>query len=165
MKTITTIKQLAFASLLIAGLNIYSSCDSCNRKDESTQENTTDTDSYDSAEEEDTITTGDNTGMNDGSTSSTSINATSGSGIGKSGNTSGTSTSTTGTSTASGSKDEAARQQAITDMIENSDAKSAVDKNGKPIRSSGDAGSGTGTGTGSTGNNSRVTTREAQKAN
>lgn len=164
MKTITTIKQFVLTAILIAGINIYSSCDSCNRKDDNTQENTTDTDSYESAEEEDTLTTGDNTGMNDGSTSSTSINATSGSGTGKSVSTAGTSKNTTGTSTAT-SKDEAAKQQAITDMIENSDAKSAVDKNGKPIRSSGDAGSGTGTGTGSTGNNSRVTTREAQKAN
>jgi hypothetical protein len=168
MKTTTIIKQLLFTLLVIAGLNIYSSCDSCNRKDDSTQENTTDTDSYESADEEDTITTGDNTGMNDGSTSSTSINATSGSGNGKNGTTSGSSKTpnTAGTATASGSsKDDAAKQQAITDMIENSDAKSAVDKNGKPIRSSGDAGTGTGTGTGSTGNNSRVTTREAQKAN
>lgn len=165
MKT-TVIKQFFFAATLVAGMNIYSSCDSCSRKTESTEETTTDKESYESATEEDTMTTGDNTGtMNDGSTSSTSIHQSSGSGNGKSGNAT-TTTKTSTTTTASGSnKDEEARQQAITDMVENSDAKSAVDKNGKPIRSSGDAGTGSGTGTGSTGNNSKVTTREAQKAN
>ena len=165
MKTITVIKQLSFASLLIAGMNIYSSCDSCNRKTETTEENITDTDSYESTFEEDTMTTGD---INDNSTSSTSISS---SGSNKSGKTTKTTTTkttgTTKTGAASGSAvDEEARQQAITDQIENSDAKSgAVDKKGNPIRSSGDAGTGSGTGTGSTGNNSRVTTREAQKGN
>lgn len=167
MKTATIIKQFLFAALLIAGMNIYSSCDSCNRKSENTETNTSDSESYESATEEDTVASGDNTGMmNDGSTSSSTINASSGSGGSGKTVTSSKTTNTTKTSTTSDKdKNYEAKQQAITDRIENSDAKSAVDKNGKPIRSSGDAGTGSGTGTGSTGNNSKVTTREAQKAN
>jgi hypothetical protein len=167
MKTATIIKQFLFATLLIAGMNIYSSCDSCNRKTESTETNTSDSESYESATEEDTVASGDNTGMmNDGSTSSSTINASSGSGgSGKTVSSSKTTNTTKTSTTSDKDKNYEAKQQAITDRIENSDAKSAVDKNGKPIRSSGDAGTGSGTGTGSTGNNSKVTTREAQKAN
>jgi|GEM_PF-3047362 len=170
MKTQRTIQQLCFSLLLMAGLNLFSSCESCSHKTENTEENTTETNTYESTSEEDTVSTGDESASsNDGSTTSASIKASSGSGSSKSGNASGTSTSTmnaTKTSTAvNNTKKEEAKQQAITDMVENSDAKSAVGKDGKPIRSSGDAGTGSGTGTGSTGNNSRVTTREAQKAN
>lgn len=164
MKKITVIKKLFFASLLLAGMNIYTSCDSCNRK-ESTQENTMETDNYGSTIEEDTMTTGD---INDNATSSASISASksSGSNTGSTTKTTSTKTSSTTKTSTTSAKDEAARQQAITDQIENSDAKSgAVDKKGNPIRSSGDSGTGSGTGTGSTGNNSRVTTREAQKGN
>lgn len=168
MKTVALIKQFLFAATLIAVMNIYSSCDSCSRKSESTETNTTDSESYESATEEDTTLSGDNTGtMNDGSTSSTSMSAASGSGNSVKTVTTSKSATTTKTTTAASDKDKnyEARQQAITDRIENSDAKSAVDKNGNAIRSSGDSGTGSGTGTGSTGNNSKVTTREAQRAN
>ena len=167
MKKSAILKQLIFTSLLIGGMNVLSSCNGCSRKTESTEENTT-IESFESSSEDDTISSGDDSGtINDGSTTSASINATSNSGSGKSGSNAGTTktSATTTSAPANNAKKEEARQQAITDMVENSDAKSAVDKNGKPIRSSGDAGTGSGTGTGSTGNNSRVTTREAQKAN
>ena len=173
MKKQAIIKQLFFAGLFIGGMNIFSSCDSCSRKTENTEENTTIDETYESSSADDTISSVDNSGaINDGSTSSAAINASSTSGSGKTGNASRTTKTTTpagntstSASTANNTKKEEARQQAITDMVENSDAKSAVGKDGKPIRSSGDAGTGSGTGTGSTGNNSRVTTREAQKAN
>lgn len=159
MKTITLIKQFAFSVGIVAGMNVFASCNSCDRKTQTTTESTTVT--Y-----EDTVSTNETTTtVSDGTTTSTSINAT-GSGSGSTKKPTSTSSGTTGSgSSATTAKDEAARQQAITDRIENSDVNNAVDKNGNPLRSSGAASSGSGTGTGSTGNNSKVTTREAQRTN
>lgn len=162
MKTITLIKQFAFSMGIVAGMNAFTSCNSCDRKTQTTTttESTVITD-------EDTVSTDEaSSTVNDGTTTSTSINAT-GSGTGKkpaSTSTSSANSSST-SSSATSAKNEAARQQAITDRIENSDVNNAVDKNGNPLRSGGNSGSGSGTGTGSTGNNSKVTTREAQRTN
>jgi hypothetical protein len=54
-------------------------------------------------------------------------------------------------------------QEEIDDRVENSSSQAI--KNGKPVNSGGTSGSGQGTGTGSTGNNSRVTTKEDQLRN
>jgi len=162
MKKLTVIKQLFFATLLIAGMNIYSSCDSCNRKTDGSSEGTRDGvdangDTRGSEEPADNENSGSTEGTgggtaNDSKTSSTPVKASSGNKT--------TNTSTLGT----GTKNNGPSEEEITNQVENSDAKSgAVDKNGNPIRSGGNSGSGSGTGTGSTGNNSRVSTKEAQK--
>jgi hypothetical protein len=54
-------------------------------------------------------------------------------------------------------------EEEIENRIENSS--STAYKNGKPVNSGGTSGTGQGTGTGSTGNNSRVTTKEDQLGN
>lgn len=163
MNKLTTIKQLFFAGVVITGMNIFSSCDSCSRKESTTEgsETTTtdaDTTSYEDSAYDDSLSTGAST--NDGTNTSTPIRSKSNNG------TATTKPATTSSSSDnSGTKTSGMTEEEITNRIENSDAKSAVDKNGKPIRNSGAAGSGLGTGTGSTGNNSRVTTKEAQKGN
>ena len=158
MKKLTLIKQLFFASTLIAGINIYSSCDGCNRQPDGSSEGTRDgmdanADTRGSEEPADNENSGSTEGTaNDGKTSSTSIKASSGS-------------KTTNTSTtATGTKNSEPTEEEITNQVENSNASHAYDKNGKPIISSGASGSGMGTGTGSTGNNSKVTTKEDQKS-
>lgn len=160
MKKLTVIKQFLFVSLLIAGMNIYSSCDGCNRPDGNsegtndgmdTNGNTRGTEQpADNEDSGSTEGTGSGT-ANDGRTSSTSINSSTG-------GTNSTSTVSTGTAK-SGLSDEE-----ITNQVENSNASSAYDKEGKPVISSGSAGTGSGTGTGTTGNNSRVRTKEDQKS-
>lgn len=162
MKKPALIKQLFFASIAIAGMNLFSSCDGCSRKTTETTTVTTETTDTTSTTSDDTgyindDNSGNTSGVNDGTTSSASIRTSTPAG----------SKTTTGTSTAAtGTKKSGLSEEEITNQIENSDARSgAVDKKGNPIKSSGDAGSGMGTGTGSTGNNSRVTTREAQKGN
>lgn len=163
MKTPILIKQLFFTLVLIAGMNIYSSCDSCSRQPDGNSEGTRDGmdangDTRGSEEPADNENSGSTEGTeggsaNDGKTASVAVKATT---AGKTNTSASTSTSkSTGPSDAE-----------ITNLIENSDAKSnAVDKNGNPIVNSGASGTGSGTGTGSTGNNSKVTTREAQRSN
>lgn len=163
MKKLTTIKQLFFAGVVLTGMNIFSSCDSCSRKEATpegseTTTNDSDTTNYDDSAYDDSLSTG--ASINDGANTSTPIRSKSSNG------TATTKPATTSSSSDnSGTKTSGLTEEEITNRIENSDAKSAVDKNGKPIRNSGAAGSGLGTGTGSTGNNSRVTTKEAQKGN
>lgn len=161
MKKLTIIKQAFFATAIIAGMNIFSSCDSCSRKEAGPDETTTDmntdgdTTSYDDSAYDDST----GTGINDGTNTSTSIKA-------RSGSTANTKPAASSTGSASGTTKSGPSEEEIANQIENSDAKSGtVNKNGKPVTSSGAAGSGQGTGTGSTGNNSRVTTKEAQKGN
>ncbi len=159
MKKPTLIKHLLLTLLVIAGTNIFSSCDSCTRK-------TTETTTTTGTESMDTTSTGDDTGfINDDSSGNTSRVNDGTASISTS--SASRSKTATGTSTAAaGTKKSGLSEEEITNRIENSDARSgAVDKNGNPVKSSGDAGTGMGTGTGSTGNNSRVTTREAQKGN
>lgn len=162
MKRLTLIKQLFAALVLIAAMNIYSSCDRCTRTD-GNKEGTRDGidangDTRGSEEPADNENSGSTEGtgggtVNDGKTSSTSVKATTGS-------------RTTTTTSSTNSKNNGLSEAEITNMVENSDAKSGtVDKKGNPVVSSGASGSGSGTGTGSTGNNSRVTTREAQRSN
>jgi len=161
MKKLTIVKQSFFAAIALAGMNIFSSCDSCSRKNENTEEITTDMNvDADTTAYDDSADSG--SGMNDGTNTSRSIKSTSGSGTATT-KPATSSSSASSSTTSSGTKKSGLTEEEITNQIENSDAKS--DKNGKPIRSSGDAGSGQGTGTGSTGNNSRVTTKEAQKGN
>ncbi len=165
MKKPTILKQLFFAGILIAGMNIYSSCNSCSRE---TKHKTIDPNGYDYAVDEnlDSIDSTDYNGatVNDGNSSSTSIGAVP-SGNSNTGKTTSTTKPVTTSTTPTPNKNTAntTTQQEITNKIENSDYGRVYDKDGKPMRDSGASGSGMGTGTGSTGNNSRVTTREAQK--
>jgi hypothetical protein len=157
MKMPIVIKQSVFASLLLVGLNFYTSCDSCSRnKDKKNTDATTDTIVIDSsAYNEDsgsTNETGGASGNIDGS-SSTSVDAASGK------------TGTAGTKNAATTVPKRKlTEEEITNQVENSNASNAVDKNGNPIRSGGSAGTGSGTGTGSTGNNSKVTNAKDQKS-
>lgn len=165
MKKLTIIKQSLYAAVAIAGMNIFSSCDSCSRKEPAPDETTTDmeTEADTSAYNDSAYDDSSATGVNDGSGTSRSIKA----GYGK-GNaaTKPFTASGTATSSNSGSTKTGPTEEEIANRIENSDYKSGtVDKNGKPVQSSGAAGSGQGTGTGSTGNNSRVSTKEAQRSN
>jgi hypothetical protein len=167
MKKPTIIKQVFFTAMLVTGMNIFSSCNSCSRE---SKHNTIDPNGYDYAVDEnlDSIDSTDNATINDGNSSSTSIDAVSSSDGSKGKNTtpstSNTKPATTNKPASNNNSDETTKQQEITNKIENSDYGRVYDKNGKPMRDSGSAGSGMGTGTGSTGNNSRVTTREAQKS-
>lgn len=162
MKRLPLIKQLLFALILIGGMNIFSSCDSCSHKTDGSSEGTRDGmdangDTRGSEEPADNENSGSTEGTgsgtaNDGKTASTSVKATT--------------TSKTTTTSSANNKDNELSEAEIANMVENSDARSGtVDKKGNPVVSSGASGSGTGTGTGSTGNNSRVTTRKAQKSN
>lgn len=165
MKKLTILKQSLFAIVAVTGMNIFSSCDSCSRKESSADETITDmeTDADTTAYDDSAYDDSSATGVNDGSGASRSIKAGNGKGnaVTKPGNASGTASSSNSSLTKTGPTEEE-----IANRIENSDYKSGtVDKNGKPVQSSGAAGSGQGTGTGSTGNNSRVTTKEAQKSN
>lgn len=166
MKKLTIIKQLLFVTLLIAGMNLYSSCNSCSNRPEGQTEGTRD--GMD-ANGDNSATEGPADNDESGSTEGTGTNSGNASdGNSSAANTRKTSSATltkTSTGGASSTNKDQMSQEEIDNMVENSDYKSAKDKNGQPIRNSGDAGSGMGTGTGSTGNNSRVTTREAQRGN
>lgn len=142
------IRQYLIAALLIGSMGLYTSCDSCNRVD-GNKEGT----------EDGRDVNGDTRGSespsdneDSGSTPGTNTNA------GSSSDNSSASTTTSGTGSRKLTQDE------ITNQVENSNASKAVDSNGDPIRSSGTSGAGLGTGTGSTGNNSKVTSREDQKS-
>ena len=157
MKRPALIKQLLFGALVVAGMNLCTSCDSCSRNGSNTEgvndanDANGDTRGSESpADNEDSGST-EGTGTSSGTPSDRNTSAASGnipaSGPGNA------SANTTGRQLS---------EQEITNRVENSDP-GRVDKNGNPIRSSGASGTGTGTGTGSTGNNSRVTTAEAQR--
>lgn len=153
MKTQAITKVIAFASI-IAGINMLSSCDSCNRKDESydsnvdttttvTETDTTiagDTTAYDQAEGSGTMTT---------TSSSKRSASTAGAGAGR---------GETASATSSGESSPAIDRE--NDPIENTSVPAR--KKGEPVDSGGTAGSGSGTGTGSTGNNSRVSKKTDQ---
>lgn len=159
MKKQTLIKSGVMASLLIAGMNLTTSCESCSRKDTHTETTkyVTDTDTVyvDSSDTGNSGTSG--TGSGTGRSSS----ATDTSGSSSSGS---TGSSSSGSSSTSSSNSKKLTQEEITDEVENS-SKTARDANGKPINSGGTSGTGMGTGTGSTGNNSRVSKAEDQKGN
>lgn len=153
MKTQAIIRNGMMASLLIAGLNITTSCDSCSRK-----EKTVETTTYSEGESADTTTT--NTDSTEAASGSTTGNSTHTAATpGSNGTASGTKTGTA----ASGNK-QGMTEQEITDKIENSSS-TPRKANGQPVNSGGTSGSGMGTGTGSTGNNSKVTRPEDQKGN
>ena len=156
MKTSFIIKNGLLTTALLAGMQVVTSCDGCSRKSETmtTTEGRVDTVYIDTCmTPHDTVAMGyDGTG-----TSGRSIraNASTSSNSGtSSGNATGGSTATSGTKKAGLTEEE------ITDRVENSSSQAY--KNGKPVNSGGTSGSGQGTGTGSTGNNSRVTTKEDQ---
>lgn len=154
MKKLTTINQVFAIALLISIMSLNTSCDSCSRKDGSEKgtEDGRDANATGSGSE----APGDN--ENSGSTDGTGSGAANDTGSNSSASTSGGGTSGTGTT---GRK---LTEEEITNQVENSNASKAVDKNGNPIQSGGTSGTGQGTGTGSTGNNSKVTSREDQKS-
>lgn len=149
MKNIT-LKNLLFAVVAVAGFNVLTSCDGCSRKGQDLDRTNS---TVDANQNENTI---------DGASSSDygTVNS-SGTGTSSSGNSNGSATGTSasgGTSTSSENANSGLTEQEITDRVENSSSNV-----GKPVNGGGTAGTGMGTGTGSTGNNSRVTTREDQK--
>ncbi|WP_294820232.1 hypothetical protein [uncultured Flavobacterium sp.] len=158
MKTQSILKSTFAASLLIAGMSVTSSCDSCSRK-----ENTDDSSTYTEGETVDTtaVTAADST-----------VDATSGAVYGSGNNAdaggSASGTPAAGNATTTGKSGQVQNsgmsQQEITDQVENSSS-SPRRADGKPVNSGGTSGSGMGTGTGSTGNNSKVTRPEDQKGN
>ncbi|MEL1243379.1 hypothetical protein AAEO56_03825 [Flavobacterium sp. DGU11] len=161
MKKQTLIKSGVMASLLIAGMNLTTSCESCSRKDTHTETTkyVTDTDTvYVDSSSTDTGNSG-TSGTGSGTGRSSSATGTSGSS--SSGSPGSSSSGSSSTSSSNGKK---LTQEEITDEVENS-SKTARDANGKPINSGGTSGTGMGTGTGSTGNNSRVSKAEDQKGN
>ena len=140
MKKLT--KQLLLAALLVGGMQLYTSCDSCSRTDGSGEG------TEDAIEANGDTRGSESPGDNEGSGSTQGTGTDSGNGA--DGN----------RSASNGTRNEIDQAQ-VANEIENSDAKK-VDRNGNPISSSGASGSGQGTGTGSTGNNSKVTSREDQ---
>jgi hypothetical protein len=170
MNTQSITKAIAFASI-VAGINMLSSCDSCNRKEESydsTVETTDttfvdttmtagDTTAYDQADA--TGTTGTGTGASTGRT------ATGTSGTNAASNTAGGSSSagetpSTTSRVASGSGASSPSIDRENDPIENTNLPAR--KNGAAVDGGGTACTAFGTGTGSTGNNSRVSKRSDQ---
>ena len=153
MKKITGIKQLLITTLLLGSMGLFSSCDGCSRTD-GTGEGTED------GRDANGDTRGSETSTdNEGSGSTPGTNT-------KGGNSTDNSSASSGTSGSgsSGTGSRALTEEEITNQVENSNASRAVDANGDPIRSGGTSGTGQGTGTGSTGNNSKVTSREDQKS-
>ncbi|KOS07824.1 hypothetical protein AM493_18515 [Flavobacterium akiainvivens] len=153
-----TIKTSITAILAIAGLQMATSCNSCAHKDNPETQTTSAT--------HDTVYIDTCMSPND------SLIREGASGmyvpVGR-----GNSTSATGNGGSVGGKAPAAgttkapkqlSQEEIDNRVENSGSSTAY-KNGKPANSGGTSGSGQGTGTGSTGNNSRVTTKEDQLKN
>ncbi|MGV3461189.1 MAG: hypothetical protein ACO1N9_12125 [Flavobacterium sp.] len=170
MKTQAITKVIAFASI-IAGINMLSSCDSCNRKEESydsTMETPTstpvdtmttvegDTTAYDQADASGTMSTKTTTTRTTRSGSTTG----SGTGTGETAPASATETASTTSRVASGSGASSPAYDRGNDPIENTSSPARV--NGKPINPGGTSGTGSGTGTGSTGNNSRVSKKADQ---
>lgn len=154
MKTQEIIRNGIMASLLIAGINIATSCDSCSRK-----EKTVETTTFSEGESADTTTTS-TTDSTEAASGSTTGNST------RTAATPGSNATATGTKTgtASSGTKQGMTEQEITDKIENSSS-TPRKANGQPVNSGGTSGSGMGTGTGSTGNNSKVTRPEDQKGN
>lgn len=158
MKRLNIFRSLSIITISATVFYFTTSCNSCDRNTQETNENTY----YDTETDNDTIIEEEGAYNNavegqmpsDSRTNSTTIKRS----------TTSSSASASVKQSSSESDEKKLSEAEITNMVENSDAKSgAVDKNGNPIRSSGSAGTGQGTGTGSTGNNSRVTTREAQR--
>lgn len=159
MKTTSNLKTLALCALTITGLNLFASCDSCDRKDDI---DTTTGPAYDEGfiTESDTVDN-DHAGR-----------TTEDAGAGSSVRNSGTGGASNSSNTASGSSQGTSSNTGTTNSestgygdsnspIENSSSTSV--KNGKPVKNSGTSGSGMGTGTGSTGNNSKVSSPADQR--
>jgi hypothetical protein len=158
MKNFPLIQKTLLAAIAVTGMNMFSSCESCSRKDDDMQDDDVATTRVDTVYI-DTCMTPNDTLMRDGANGGAYIprggkNNATGTGAG---------TSTGNGTAAQGSGKNTLSEDEITDRVENSSSKAT--KNGKPVISGGNAGSGQGTGTGSTGNNSRVTTKEDQLRN
>ncbi|MCR5861624.1 hypothetical protein LRS05_05505 [Flavobacterium sp. J372] len=169
MNTQSITKVIAFASI-VAGINMLSSCDSCNRKEESydsTVETTTETDTtttiagdttaYDQADA--TGTTGTGTGPATGRTT-TGTAGTGAAGSTAGGSSAANETPSTTSRVASGSGASSPAYDRSNDPIENTNTPARV--KGRAVDPGGTAGTGGGTGTGSTGNNSRVSKKSDQ---
>jgi len=167
MKKSTALKNALFAALLVAGMNVVSSCDSCSRRDEGSNSTGTSDGNEANGDIDGSETPADN--ENSGSTEGTDDSANAGTdgsssmNVPRSGSATGTSSSSASGSASSAStpKKSGLTEEQITDKVENSSSQ-ATNSKGEPIISGGTAGTGQGTGTGSTGNNSRVTTKKDQ---
>lgn len=160
MKT-SVIKTVIASGLLLAGMNVMTSCNGCSDKKE------TDTTTESTVTDVDTLSTTDSDTLN-GYNNETGTNATMGratnpntTGTAGSGNRQGGSSNTTGNATGSGNNSSSAPAiDPNNDPIENSN----YNKNKKSGNIDGGGTGGTGgTGTGTTGNNSRVSDPKDQR--
>jgi hypothetical protein len=163
------IKQTLYGLMLVAGMNLVSSCDSCNRDKDSNDTTTGGTmtghDSTSTAEgsgvPSDEYGTGTTVGRNNSGASGSGSGTTSGAG----------SSGSSGSASGSGNNNESDKGTPNNSASNNtSGTKSVNDPDNDPaensnyyrnkkagnINSGGSAGTGSGTGTGTTGNNSRV---------
>lgn len=152
MKKLKYFRKYIVAALLVGSMGLYTSCDSCSRTDGSNEGTEDGRDANGDTRGSETSTDNENSGSTEG----TNTNG------GNSSDNSSASTNNSGTNSSSGSRQ--LSEEEITNQVENSNASKAVDSKGNPIRSGGTSGTGQGTGTGSTGNNSKVTSREDQKS-
>lgn len=168
MKRSIFIKQAVFTTVMVAGLNIFSSCESCNRKENDTETMAP----SESGAANDTYSNDTVMGAQDsGSANGNGYNSGSGQqvGSGNAGENDNASSSGSSSSSSSGSNSPSGTTSGKTsnydpnnDPIENTSSPARNSK-GEPINSGGSSGSGSGTGSGSTGNNSRVSKAEDQK--
>ena len=123
MKTPALLKKAIVPAILIAGLNITTSCDSCSRKDK-----TDDASTYNEGSE-----TADTTSVTvtDSTTATSTATYRSGNAAGTNGTAAGGKGTNNGTS-----KGEALTEEEITNRIENSSS-TATDAQGRPINSGG----------------------------
>ena len=173
MKKQSIFKQAFVATIMVAGMQMISSCESCSRKDKDMET----TEPAGSGGASDTY--GNDTIIDNGNSGNTgnSYNSGTGSGSNASGGATGNGGSSSGNSNASssgnkesvkGSNSESATKKSTpsydpnNDPIENSSSH-ARKADGTPVNPGGTSGSGMGTGSGSTGNNSRVSDPRDQK--
>ena len=151
MKKLRGIKQFLMIAMLLGSIGLFSSCDGCSRTDGNSEGTEDGRDANSDARGTESPADNEDSGSTPG-TNTTSGNSSDNS-----------SASTYGSVSGSSSDSRQLSEAEITNRIENSNASNAVDSEGNPIQSGGTSGTGQGTGTGSTGNNSKVTSREDQK--
>lgn len=152
MKKLKNFRKYFVAALLVGSMGLYASCDSCNRTDGSKEGAEDGRDANSDTRGSETPADNENSGRTPGTNTSG----------GNSSDNSSASTNNSATNPSSGSRQ--LSEEEITNQVENSNASNGVDSKGNPVRSGGTSGTGQGTGTGSTGNNSKVTSREDQKS-
>jgi len=160
MKNFRVLKNSMLIAVAATGLHAVTSCESCSRKDEAGNNQTAGT--HDTVYIDTCMSPHDSL-MKDGASGTGYVPMGSRSGSGNAASGATPSGGSNGSGTSAGGSKSTLTQEEIDSRVENSSSQAT--KNGKPINSGGTSGTGSGTGTGSTGNNSRVTTKEDQLKN